>query len=448
MKYRTWLTALLFAGILLPSPVFSQALLIRAEMVFRGDRDRVEKGIDILCIGDRIAAIGPDLETPDGAKIIEAPGMCALPGLIDAHVHLDDGILVSPIYLFLAWGVTTVRDMENAGLRIKGLRELIDSGEILGPRIVYGAESITGDKPHSPFHIQAQDAAAARSAVKRIAEHGADFVLLSANVTPEAAEAAKQEASTMGLTVAVDLLESTRLDALDAARLGMNSLERLGGVPQALRSGKPDQSSHAPPSALFYWLQMDEEKEAQLILELVDREVYLVPTLASFEIMAMPAKEALKNGEATRGLPETGWDSWKEQRNLQDRLPWWSPACLLHFQYAKRFISRAAKAGVKIVAGSGTPTPGLAPGRGLLREIELLAEAGLQPEEALMAATSGAAACLGRQFDIGTLGKGKKADIVLIAGNPLRDLSLLKNIIWVIKGGKPVDRQGIPGFGD
>jgi imidazolonepropionase-like amidohydrolase len=404
----------------------------------------VEKGIDILCEGDRIEAVGPGLEAPDGARIIEAPGMCALPGLIDAHVHLDDGFEVSPIYMFLAWGVTTVRDFENAGLRIKGLRELIDSGELLGPRIVYSAEAVSWGRKYSPFQIQARTAAAARAAVQKVAGDGADFIFLASGVTAEIVDAAQYQAALFKLPLAVDLLENMEVDAMKAARLGVNSLERLGGVPQAILSKGIDIHQ---PSALYHWLQKDDTKEELLLRELAKRRVFLVPTLASFEKMALPAAGALKESEATRGLQQTTWDSWREQRAIQDRLTWWAPACHLHFLYSKKFIGHAARVGVKIATGSGTPTPGLPPGYGLLREIELLVESGLKPAEALRAATVDAAECVGKRFELGLIEKGRLADIIIVEGNPLHDLSHLKKLKWVIKGGHVVERREIPGFG-
>ncbi|MHC4943028.1 MAG: amidohydrolase family protein, partial [Planctomycetota bacterium] len=405
----------------------------------------VEKGISILCRGGRIEAIGPDIDAPAGAMVIDAPGTCALPGLIDAHVRLDDGFLVSPVYLFSAWGVTTVRDLDNTLLRVQGLNDTIQSGEIVGPNIIYSGESLTHKEKISPFQRHVENSGHAEELVKRLVRHGAGHVLLSSGITSETAAAVIETASEHGLPVTADLLSSRTLDARDALRLGARSLERLGGIPQAIRR---DNAPSLPEelSVLFCWLFRDEKKEAELIREIVERDVYLIPTLVAFEKMSLPSSFILSKENMPAGLPPSMTDYWREIRTGFDRIPWWASACRLHLDYARNFVRQAAGAGAKIVAGSGTPTPGVGPGTGLHREIELLVEAGLTPAEALNAATLEAARCLGREQDLGSLEPGKIADLVLVQGNPLEEIGSIKEVCYVIQRGRLVKREEIPGF--
>lgn len=442
-RYLIILTLLVFS----PNPLHAlqeedpKELLIRAEWIFRGDGDGLEEGLHILLRGDRIEKIGPDLKAPPGAEVIDAPGMCAMPGLIDAHVRLFDGFLVGPVYLYPAWGVTTVRDLENHSLRVKGLKEIIDSGEILGPRIVYSGESLTWKEQSAPFQIVLGDEEEAESAVRKLAGEGAGFLVLSSGITKEAAEAVLEAASALDLPAAADLLSSEDLDALEAVRLGVKSIEGLGGVPQALAEEAGFQES-----PLFSWLCMDKEKEAVLINEIVQREVYLVPTLNAFEKMYLPADLVLAKDETTRGLSDTTWEYWKELILERDKSPWWTASRLLHYQYSRKFIRNAASAGARIVAGSRAPIPGVAPGAGLHRELELLVDAGLEPSAALRAAMIEAARCIGAEEDLGSIEKGKYADLLIVEGNPLDDIVATKNICWVIKGGGVIPRGEIPGF--
>lgn len=443
-RYLLMLSLLVFS----PNPLHAlqeedpRELLIRAEWIFRGDGDGLEEGLRILCRGDRIEKIGPDLKAPPGADVIDAPGMCVMPGLIDAHVRLFDGFLVGPVYLYPAWGVTTVRDLENHSLRIKGLKEIIDSGEIMGPRIVYSGESLAWKERTAPFQIVLESVEEAKSAVRKLAKEGAGFLVLSSGITKEAAEAAVEEASALDLPAAADLLSSKDLDALEAVRMGVRSIEGLGGVPQALAG-----EAGSDESPLFSWLRMDKEKQAVLINEIVQREVFLVPTLCAFEKMYLPADLVLAEDETTRGLSDTTREYWKELILERDESPWWTASRLLHFQYSRKFIRAAASAGARIAAGSRAPIPGVAPGAGLHRELELLVDAGLEPAAALRAAMIEAARCIGAEKDIGTIEEGKYADLLIVEGNPLADIIATKNIRWVIKGGGVIPREEIPGFG-
>lgn len=420
-------------------------LFIQTTWVFRGGGHDLEEGIAIICRNGRIEAIGPDLEAPPGAIVLEASGTCALPGLIDAHVRLHDGFLISPVYLFSAWGVTTVRDFENIRLRAQHLKETIDSGAVLGPNIVFSGESLAGPDQTGPIQLVAENPDSAPDLVNLLVRDGAEAVHLSSGITKEIARAVVEQAEATGLPVAADLLVSRSLNALEAVRLGAHSLERLGGVPQAVRK---DDAPELPvdQSPLFYWLWRDTKKESDLIREIVQGGVYLVPTLVAFEKMSTPGALNLSEQNRPSGLPASMVEYWQEVQSGMDQASGWAAGCRLHLDHAKAFIGKAEKAGAKIVTGSATPTPGVGPGTGLLREIELLIEAGLTPAQALNAATIEAARCLKKDQDLGSLEPGKKADLLIVQGNPFEAITALKEIRWVIQGGRLVKREEIPGL--
>jgi hypothetical protein len=434
-------------GFSLPDGEGVRPLLVRAEWLFTGRGDDLAHGMDVLCRGGRIVEVGEGIQTPKNALVLEGPGLCVLPGLIDVHVRLDDGFERAPLYLFLAWGVTTVRDFENALPRINGLKEIIEKGEIFGPRILSSGESLTTQEKNAPFQFPVTDPDEARAAVDRLAKGGADFLFLSHPISPSHAEAAVKQARSLDVLCAADLLESTSWDALKAVEIGVHSLERLGGVPQAVcANGGLARSTY--PRPLFQWLNRDLEKENALIQEIVKHGVYLVPTLAAFEAVTLPDKIVLAEGKGTQGLPGTARKYWREIRARRGYLPWWPASCLLHLRYSQAFLLSAHRAGARIAAGSGAPTPGVAPGFGLHRELELLVDAGLSPAKALCAATLDAARCIGAEKELGTIEPGKAADLLIVEGNPSQNIANTQRIKWVIKEGRLVKREEIPGFSE
>lgn len=417
------------------APLPAQELLIKADRIFRDGR--LEEKVEILCRDGRIVEMGKNLEAPEGVKVIE--GDCALPGLIDAHVRLDDGFLVTPVHHFLAHGVTTVRDFNNSSLRVRGLREIIDAGDIAGPRIVFSGESITSRDGVAPFQVMAKTPEEAVDVVKKLKKEGVDFIALGPGTTEEVARAAVEAAG--DLPVAADLLGSGALDAGQAVRLGISSLERMSGVAQAVAS-RPVVHDQEEMSRLFDWLNRDEAREKALIESIVERGVYLVPMLAAFEQIPLPDRLVLVQGN----LPPSALDYWKDVRRSHQDFPWWPAAGLLHFNLSRDFLLRAVESGARIAAGSGTPSPGVAPGAGLVRELELYVESGIKPSTALESATCSAAECLGLADELGSLEPGKRADIIVIKGNPLRNISAIRDIVWVVRGGKALKRDEIPGF--
>ncbi|MFH1998347.1 MAG: amidohydrolase family protein [Planctomycetota bacterium] len=426
-------------------PAGKEFLLIRAEWTFDGLGSEVEKGICILCEGDRIKAIGPEIKAPAGARILEGEGLCVMPGLIDAHVRLLDGFLVSPVYLFPAFGVTTVCDFENSVLCAEGLNDTIASGQITGPGLVYSGESLTKSVKPMMFQIPVVSPEETRTAVRKLADHGAGLLVLSSGLEPAAARVAIEEAAARGMKIAADLLESREIDASSALEMNIDRLERMGGIPQAIRVDR-ENTTPLDRSALFDWLEQDPEKQKTLIKEIVRKGVFLVPSLVAFEKMSLYPNQVLSEENLDPSITQGTLDYWTQVWDGFAATPWWPAACRLHFEYSRRFIKEAVEAGAMIAAGSATPTPGVLPGLGLHRELELLVQAGLSEPQAIKAATAWAAQCIGKESLIGTLESGKRADLLIVEGNPLDDIRKTRNIRWVILGGKIVKREEIPGL--
>jgi len=374
--------------------------------------------------GDRIAAVGPAADLPAGVEAFEAPGLTLLPGLIDAHTHLfysgfrsvDSIATCSPELAALnsaanAWhvlraGFTTVREVGTIGEVSVRLRDLVDRGELRGPRIVASGRIITasgGPLPGRPpgseaggFAVWADGPAEMLKAVRQQLGAGVDNVKLMASglelhpsirttdsvLTEAEIRVAVEEAHRWGRTVAV------HCQSFEAAT-------------SALRAGA---------DTIEHGTRLDEES---LGLFLSSRSV-LVPTLSTLY-------SVLELGDSLGLLP-------KQRQEMEENFPVW-----------RRSLAAARKAGVPIAVGGDIGNR--YPHGTNARELELLVREGFTPMEAMVAATSMAARAVGRAADLGTVQAGKLADMILVEGNPLADIKVLQDldlIRLVIQGGRPV----------
>ncbi|CAH1654683.1 MULTISPECIES: amidohydrolase family protein [unclassified Chelatococcus] len=385
----------------------------------------------ILIDGERILDCGraTDIGRPEGAELIDATGMTVMPGLIDAHVHLaysgtphkalfrsEHAEMSYPAVSLraaayaretLRHGFTAVRDMHAPGGTIIDLRDAIDAGHVEGPRIRACGRglSVTGghmDQPGWADHTSFRDLThpcdgpdGFRRGVREEIKRGADFIKLNTNaaihgrpdrfcrleMAEDEIKAACDEAHEQGLKVASHTLGEQPL----AATI-------VNGV---------DCVEHA---------HFTDDR----IIELMVRQgTFLVPTLL---------------------VNERNFDFTPEAQGISQRHWEW----LLASREAKwATLAKARAAGVRI--GCGTDAGFMIPhGSMSWREIALLAEGGLTPLEAITAATATNAELL--DLDAGRLEKGRLADILIVAGNPLDDLSLLGNPanLRVIKGGRDI----------
>jgi imidazolonepropionase-like amidohydrolase len=348
-------------------------LAVRHARIVHGD-GRVTLSATLLIASGRIARIDESAAADDAParRSIDAAGCTIVPGLIDAHVHLQPWMLAR----FLENGVTAVRDM----------RSVID-----GPGSVRVNATI------------ADDFTSARAAVRQHVDGGADLVVIGPRLTPPLVAIVVQEAAARGVPVAADLGFTT---ALEAASFGVTSIESLSGIIEAAKAAsnrlmRPrDDSDGGWVSAEHEWMTTPQEALDRVAHALVDRGVTLVPTLVRHEARAQRGDTAM--------------------------------AALLAQQ---RFVKGYVQMGGRVVAGTDAGDPLVAPGRSLLRELELYVEGGMPPATALETATADAATLLGIANRAGTIAVGKDADLVLVNGDPLREISALRRIVTVIRRG-------------
>jgi imidazolonepropionase-like amidohydrolase len=401
----------------------------------------------ILVKGNRIVAVGPAaaVSIPADAARIDATGHTVMPGLIDMHVHLAKG---DDLHLFVAAGVTTVRDVGDFSEWIVPLATRTKVGEIVGPRIFYSGPSFIHEQGFAQWQQPVASAAEARAEVKERIASGASVIKIVSDITPELVEAIVQEAHAAKVPVAADILGNGQVTAERAVQLGVDTLEHVSGVPQAIQYDNAPTKFSEPVNhfALMAWLYADPAKEAALIKLMVDRRTVIVPTFVVMPYF-FPESVPTSADPAEQYVSPRLRSFWSGL----DRLPSWSStndraaeaAFLIHFTSSQQFIARFAAAGGRIAAGTDTPTPGVVPGFSLHRELELLVQAGLSPMNAIQAATGAAAEALGQGRDLGTIEAGKLADVVIVAGQPHVRIGDIRNVKTIVTNGVAVSSADI-----
>ena len=346
-----------------------------------------------------------------------------IPGLIDAHAHVSPWAL--PRYL--AWGVTTVRDLHGDLEGILRLRKQVNLGSVAGPRIYSVGAMIDGLPTTYPDAIGANSPRDARKAVDRLVNDGVDAVKVYTRVDPALLKAVVDEAATFNLKVTGHL---GLTDAVTAARLGIASIEHLSGVPEA---ALPDASSlQAAHYRGFFagwtafersWAGLDSSALARVATELADRKTMLVPTLVLHETFSRLDDPAVLQDTMLRAVPDAEQRRW----NVPDMVKraGWTAADYPAFRAARpvqdRFVRMFVTAGGRIATGTDASNQLLIPGYSEHRELELLQAAGFSARDVLQDATRNGALLLGVD-SLGLLAPGKAADLVVLTRNPLDDI--------------------------
>lgn len=402
-----------FAGSVLTA---GESLVFRNARVFDGTR--VIPKAEVLVRDGRIAAVGSRVPVPDGAQLIDAGGKTLLPGLIDAHVHVwsRNGLKQQ-----LMFGVTTVLDMFTDVHFAANMRKEQSAGHAADRADLYSAGTlITAPGGHgTEYGIKIptlSDPADAQAFVDaRIAE-GSDYIKLilddataygghRPSLSQETLAAAIAAAHKGGKVAVVHI--GTLQDAEEAINAGADGLAHLFAGPKSDPNfGRLVASHHA----------------------------FVIPTLTVLQSVCGKAGGEPLVSDA-RLAPYLGNSDVVNLKKAFTRAP--NPSCAGSFEAVKQLQA----AGVPILVGDDVPNPGTAPGATEHRELELLVEAGLTPAEALTGATSAAA----RAFhldDRGGIAPGKRADLLLVNGDPTRDILATRDIAGVWKDGVAADRAG------
>lgn len=389
-------------------------------------------GQTVVVEGRRIARVGPsgEVRPPRGARVLDGRGRWLIPGLWDMHVHVDapGGRDVLPLYV--ANGVTGVRDMASAWDTLRAFRAGIDAGALVGPRIYASGPYVEGgDVPIA--HVTATTPEEAAVAVDSLARLGVDFVKLHSQLERDVYLAAAHAARARGLRVAGHVPRS--VGAREAVEAGVSSLEHLLQIPVPCTADEVAAlAPRFPVQRVLATCTVDDVQPLFAFLAGADARV--VPTLvAQLEVASWPRRE-LPGDAFAEYLPDTLRAFVASIFPMPDSIP--EDADVVgRALFAKRVavVGMLHAAGVSVLPGTDAPLRNSPPGFGLHAELAWFADAGLTPWEVLRTATLEPARWLGLADSVGTVEAGRLADLVLLEADPTADVAALRRIrtVWV-----------------
>ncbi len=425
------------------SPPSSQVIaFVGASVVTLADGGGPVPDQTVLVEDGRILRVGARgaVEVPAGARVIEGRGKYLMPGLADMHVHLEHFPDPALLGLFLANGVTTVRNMDGRPEILEWRRQVRD-GSLLGPTIYTAGPLLDGDPPRRPDNTVVKDAAEARAAVLAQADAGYDFIKVYSNVSSDAYQAILAAARERGLPVAGHVPGGVSLEEVLAG--GQAAIEHLGDYDDAI------EAEDSPFKGRYQWFKrllampMDPAR-AKAIAELqAERGVWTVPTLVQADRALAPpdvVREWLAAPEMAY-VPADAREFWLEARTSTrlDEADWQ----LVPRGRAQRLalLGTLREAGVPLLVGTDTPNPFVVPGFAVHEELRNFVAAGFTPAAALAAASREAARFLGELDRWGAVEPGQRADLLLLDADPLADLANLRQPAGVMVRGRWLPRE-------
>jgi imidazolonepropionase-like amidohydrolase len=374
----------------------------------------------------KIVAVGPSnkVKVPADAQRIDVTGKYIIPGLWDMHAHYEQ-VEWGPIYL--AAGVTTVRDVGNEYDFITQVRDAVNSGKALGPHMLL-AGIVDGDGPYSLGISRVNSPADAQMWVTRYHESGFQQIKIYSSVKPDNVKAICADAHKVGMTVTGHI--PIGMNAYEGVDDGMDMINHIHYISDLLLPKDFDWRKSTWPERFKVMSSLDVNGEAgrKAVKFFAEHHTVIDPTVALMEMQNRPADvpaETLEPGIA-RVAPEL-----REQLVSGGVPPQFAAEAKKITQEQLQLIGALHRAGVPIVAGTDQAVPGFS----VYHEIELYVQAGFTPMEALQAATIVPARAMKVDGDSGSLEAGKRADLDVLDANPLDDIHNLRSVRSVVASG-------------
>lgn len=450
----------------LTPPVQAQDILLRDLNVIDVASGTTSAGADILIRDGLIAQVGPDLTPDTEMEVVDGAGAYVIPGLWDAHVHVfsSEEEPETAFDMYLINGVTGIRDM-GALLPFERQQQIvaeIESGDRRGPRVILSGAWVDASPGSWPGMFLADTPQEAGDVVQDIAAQGWAAVKSYSMLDRDTYMALADATHAAGLPLVGHIPESVVLrDAIDAGQDGMEHFGRVTMACSSQEEAMIDRVREAlladdPRSAMITEMQshnqivLDTWDAAlcdQIVADMAAIGMAISPTLvvSDFYTGTRPSDDALR----MRVLPAAVREGWlqpdfrlsamtDELRAIADQsiaLDW-------------RTFKLAHDAGVPILASTDASyaNPFIFHGFSLLDELDRYVETGLTPQEALFTATVAPPTFLDLPDQNGTIASGVRADLVLLAENPLEGLGTLRNPVAVVANGQLFDRVALDGM--
>ena len=392
--------------------------IVGARLIDGTGSPAVENSVVIVRNG-RIVGAGRagTVKVPAGMRVIHVEGQSMLPGLWEMHSHYS-GVEFGPA--LLAAGVTTARDCGGEFEFLTTVRRKIDENHALGPRLLL-AGLIDSGGPLAFGYVDVKSPAEAVEAVDNYADAKFEQIKVYTQIQPDVLKAISAEAHRRGMTVTGHV--PAAINAFDGVADGMDQINHLQFVTRTMMP----EGSTGP-------VDLESERAKKLIALLKERQIVVDPTLswgemaghpksvdvASFEPGINAAPYTLSSKFRALGVPAA--DEAKFHERMETNL---------------KVVGALYRAGVTIVPGSDT---GLL-GYGLDRELELYVQAGMSPMAAIQSATIVSARVMKLDGESGSIEVGKRADMILVDGNPLEKISDIRRVVSVVTNGRMYDSK-------
>lgn len=454
----------LFLILLSPALTFAQATALPPTRPFAFTHVTVidvtgapsKSGMTVIVAGNRITDVGKTgkVQIPKGTQVVDARGKFLIPGLWDMHVHsMYDGRPEFFFPLLLANGVTGVRELASTFPleKINNIRREILTGKVLGPRfgavtgkIIEGHSQANDRRPEFEYVATAEEA---RRLVRSRKQQGADFIKVYNWLPRDVYLAIADEAKKQGIPFAGHIPVS--MTAAEIADAGQKSVEHLVGILHALSSREAELLAalrDSPTRPQFSYLassvaaaeSYDSKKAKALFARFKHNGTWHCPTYALRRARAYMSEPFIRNDERLKYIPRSVRETWAKGPILRDEASF-RKVYLKDLELA----GLMQRAGVGILAGTDTGFGNFytIPGFSLHDELELLVIAGLTPLQSLQAATLNPAKFLGLERTLGTVAKGKIADLLLLDANPLENIKNTRRINAVVANGRYLARE-------
>lgn len=425
MKARVW--SILLAIVLVSCTTFGQGGHSAAGAkgivafvhvnVIPMDRERVIEDQTVIVRDGRIAEIGATnkVKVPEGAQRVDGRGKYLMPGIAEMHGHLPhpnqgEAVANSFLTLFIANGITTVRGMYGFPNH-PAIREKIAKGELLGPRLYAASPALHGNAVKSPEDGE--------KLVREYKTAGFDLLKIHEGLSKASYDRIVAVANELGIPYGGHVPNDVGL--LHALKSRQSSIEHLDGYVEALETGD----------------DLDEKKIPSLVKATLDAGAWGVPTQALWQaIYGNESVESLRARPELKYIPPQMINQWVQQKTNQLNNAGDGKAGQKVLDMRDKVLKALSDGGAKILLGSDAPQLFSVPGFSLMREMQVMAKAGMSPYKILESGTRNPAIYLKAEKEFGTVEVGKVADLILLDANPLADIANMTKRSGVMVRGK------------
>lgn len=401
-------------------PILRQAIPPQGKFAFVNvnvltmENDRVLPNQTVVVSGGKIIAMGAQssVTVPADAERIQAQGKFLMPGLTEFHGHMptvENALLHNTLMLYVANGITTVRSMQGGNYHIT-LRDALNKGEILGPRFYPAGPQLSPASAPNPE--------TARAVVQRQKEQGFDLLKIQEGLAPNVYDTIVATAKALRIPFAGHVPDEVGLwRALDAGQVTIEHLDNFMETVQAA-DFPADRLALAPAAQYRDPVQ---RKIAALAIATKRANIAVVPTMPLWEILYTPPDSVGLGPRPDlaywpRNQVQTWYNQLKEPRVPRDQYDAWK-------KMRNDILKALNDAGVMILLGTDSPQRMSVPGFSIHNEMKSMATAGMTSYQILRSGTYNIASFMGQLSESGTVGVGKRADLLLLDANPLLDVA-------------------------